>query len=941
LADDRNYKDTLNLPQTEFPMRANLAKREPGMVADWEARGIYAQLREKAVGRPRFLMPDGPPYANGAIHIGHAVNKTLKDIVIKSRTLDGYDAPYVPGWDCHGLPIEMKVEHLVGKVGEKVDARGFRQACREYAQEQVEAQREDFKRLGVLGDWDRPYLTMHPRFEAEQLRAFAQIIENGHLYKGYKPVHWCLDCESALAEAEVEYQDKNSPGVDVRFGLTDLAGLSERTGLKLEAGGRATLPIWTTTPWTLPANQAVAVHPELEYGAYAVRNEDGLEYLILAVDLASTCLARYGFEVEAPSATFRGESLTGFSLAHPFYDRAVPVILGEHVTTDAGTGAVHTAPGHGHEDFAAGVANDLPLENPVGDDGRFKPDTEFFAGLGVFEANKIITEKCAEVGALLSSHRVEHSYPHCWRHKTPVIFRATPQWFISMEQAALRETALASIPAVDWHPGWGQNRIRGMVDGRPDWCISRQRTWGVPIAVFVDRETDEPHPDTPRLLREVADRVAVDGIDAWFDLDPADLLGEEAARFRKVEDIMDVWMDSGLVHHCLTGQHPEFEGVTDLYLEGSDQHRGWFQSSLLTSIAMHGRAPYRAVLTHGFTVDEQGHKMSKSMGNVVAPQKVVDTLGADILRLWVAATDYSGELHVSDEILKRTADAYRRMRNTFRFLLGNLHGFDPKLHAVPVGEMIALDRWALRRAVSVQDDLIAAYRDYEFHRIYQEVHKFCVVDLGSAYLDVIKDRVYTMQADSLGRRSAQTAMYYIAEAMVRWLAPVLSFTSEEMWSELPGERGDSVFLDGWYQFPEIEGTESFDFDRQAELRQAVSAALERCRSEGTIGGSLSAEVDIYCDEALRPVVEMDGDELRYLLITSDARVHAAADCPADAEQVEVEGGRLWLKVTASPHPKCQRCWHRRADIGTHSEHPALCGRCVSNIAGEGETRELV
>jgi isoleucyl-tRNA synthetase len=942
VAEDRNYKDTLNLPQTDFPMRASLAKREPGMVADWDARGVYAKLRAAASGRPRFIMPDGPPYANGDIHIGHAVNKTLKDIVIKSRTLDGYDAPYVPGWDCHGLPIEMKVEQQVGKVGASVDASGFRQACREYAQGQVAAQREDFKRLGVLGDWERPYLTMQPQFEAEQLRAFATIIENGHLYKGYKPVHWCLDCASALAEAEVEYQDKNSPWVVVRYRAEAPEALTSMFGYSGESMP-VSIPIWTTTPWTLPASQAVAVHPEFAYELVVVGEGAAREGFVVAQDLAAQFLSScFGIDDHAGGEQVVGAMLAGQMLEHPFLDRSVPVIVGEHVTADVGTGAVHTAPGHGHEDFAAGVANDLPLENPVGDDGCFKSDTPFFAGLQVFKANTPITEKLGEVGALVQDGRLEHSYPHCWRHKTPVIFRATPQWFISMDQAGLRETALSEIPKVDWHPEWGQNRIRGMVDGRPDWCISRQRTWGVPIAVFVDRESDEPHPDTPRLLRAVADRVQEQGIDAWFDLDPAELLGDEAAGYRKVEDIMDVWVDSGLVHHCLAADRPEFEGVADLYLEGSDQHRGWFQSSLLTSVAMTGHAPYRAVLTHGFAVDDQGRKMSKSMGNVVAPQKVVDTLGADILRLWVAATDYSGELNVSDEILTRTADAYRRMRNTFRFLLGNLHGFDPERHQVPAAEMIALDRWAMQRAASLQDSLITAYRSYEFHRIYQDVHNFCAVDLGAFYLDVIKDRLYTMGSDSRGRRSAQTAMYHVAEAMVRWLAPILSFTAEEMWSALPGTRDESVFLDAWYRFPElVTGPEPVDFDRQEVLRQAVSAALERQREQGTIGGSLSAEVDLYCDGELRESMALEGDELRFLLITSDARVHAGEDRPADAERVEIEDGELWLKVAASPHPKCQRCWHRREDVGSDPAHPTICVRCVSNVDGEGESRVLV
>lgn len=937
MAEDKDYKATLNLPRTDFPMRAKLAEREPGMIADWEAEGLYQRIREASAGRPRYLMVDGPPYANGAIHIGHAVNKILKDVVIKSRGLDGYDAPYVPGWDCHGLPIELKVEQEVGKVGgadgDGVDARSFRQACRDYASRQIDGQREDFKRLGVLGDWDDPYLTMHPRFEAEQLRAFAQIYANGHVEKGYKPVHWCLDCGSALAEAEVEYQDKVSPGIDVRFPFVDGDAIAGITGDPRPTS----LPIWTTTPWTLPANQAVALHPELEYGAYAL----GDELLILATEIAPDCLDRYGGELAEPVARFRGDALAGLRLQHPFLDRQVPVILGEHVTTDAGTGAVHTAPGHGHEDFAAGVANDLPLENPVGDDGRFRPGTPHVEGLGVFEANPEITERLRTDGMLLSSHEVAHSYPHCWRHKSPVIFRATPQWFISMDGRGLRDTALRAIGEVAFHPSWGEERIRGMVEGRPDWCISRQRTWGVPIPVFLHRDTDEPHADTVALIEQVAQRVERDGIDAWFELDPSELLGDQADSYRKVEDIMDVWMDSGLVHHCLHGQHPEFEGVGDLYLEGSDQHRGWFQSSLLTSVAMHGRAPYRGVLTHGFTVDEQGRKMSKSVGNVVAPQAVVDELGADILRLWVAATDYAGELNVSDQILTRSADAYRRMRNTFRFILGNLHGYDPASDQVPVADMVGLDRWAVRAAAELQEEVIAAYRDFEFHLIYQKVHNFCVVTLGGLYLDIIKDRLYTMQPDSLGRRSAQTALFHIGEAMVRWLAPILSFTAEEMWAALPGERPTSPLLDRWYAFPALDGPTYLDAEQKMQVRQAVSGAMERLREKGEIGGSLSAEVDLYCDGELREVLATFGEELRFLFITSDAAVHGLSEKPWDAEQVELSGGELWVKVRASEHPKCQRCWHRRADVGAHGDHPTICGRCVSNVSGEGETRRLV
>ncbi|HEU4530267.1 MAG TPA: isoleucine--tRNA ligase, partial [Steroidobacteraceae bacterium] len=814
-----DYKQTINLPQTDFPMKADLARREPEMLQWWEQRDIYAQLRKAAKGRPLFVLVDGPPYANGAIHIGHAVNKVLKDIVVKSRTLDGFDAPYVPGWDCHGLPIEHQVEKKHGRVGHKLDARAFRAACRTYAHEQVDAQREDFKRLGVMGDWDRPYLTMHPRYEAEQLRAFAQIIANGHVYKGYKPVYWCLDCRSALAEAEVEYEEKTSPSIDVRFSVSDLRDLEARFDVPQKSLGAqpAAVIIWTTTPWTLPANQAVAVHEDFKYSLLELQTASGVEYAIVATDLVPQVVERWAKTRYTDLKQVSGAALKGLKLEHPFYDRQVPVVLAAHVTLDAGTGAVHTAPGHGHEDFAVGVEYGLPLENPVGGDGRFLPTTQLFAGENVWESNEHIIRVLQEKGRLMQSAQYRHSYPHCWRHKSPVIFRATPQWFISMEQAGLRARALEEIGRVVWTPGWGEQRIRGMIENRPDWCISRQRTWGVPIALFANKSSGELHPRTGELLEQVAQRVEKAGIDAWFDLDPVELLGEEAGKYEKVGDVMDVWVDSGLAHHVMERTRPELGGLPfSLYLEGSDQHRGWFHSSLLTSVAQHGHAPYRGVLTHGFTVDEKGRKMSKSLGNTVVPQKVISTLGADVLRLWVAATDYSNEMSVSDEILKRMSDSYRRMRNTTRFLLGNLHGFDPARDAVAVDQLVALDRWALERTAQLQREVTEAYRSYQFHLIYQKVHNFCVVDLGGFYLDILKDRLYTTAANSPPRRSAQTVMMWIAEAMVRWLAPILSFTAEEIWRALPGSRPQSVFLSTWAQLPELpKSTEGRSIDWQA------------------------------------------------------------------------------------------------------------------------------
>ncbi|NNF51256.1 MAG: isoleucine--tRNA ligase [Gammaproteobacteria bacterium] len=937
-----DYKDSLNLPSTQFPMRANLANREPAMVKAWQEQDLYKKIREVSRGRPTFVLLDGPPYANGAIHIGHTVNKTLKDIVVRSRTLAGFDAPYVPGWDCHGLPIEHQVEKKKGKVGDKLDAKAFRAACREFAGRQVEAQRDDFIRLGVLGDWDNPYLTMRASYEAAQLRGFARIVERGHLYKGYKPVHWCLDCRSALAEAEVEYEDRTSPGIDVRFGFVDQeAVLKSFAGLKRAGEGPICLPIWTTTPWTLPANQAVAVHPELEYALVQFDIGKGTERMIFAREMVSGIMMRYGVEEFSELGVCSGGKLAGLKLQHPFYARRVPIITGEHVTTDAGTGSVHTAPGHGQEDFAVGVENDLPLENPVGNDGCFVAGTELFTGEHVFKANAHIVEVLKERGMLVHTAPVHHSYPHCWRHKSPVIFRATPQWFIGMEEQGLREAALAEIKNVGWLPGWGEARIAGMIEGRPDWCLSRQRTWGVPIPIFIHKDTEEMHPRTAELIELAAQRVEKEGIDAWFDLDPAELLGDEADSYEKVTDTMDVWADSGMAHHCVSDWREEIPYPVDLYLEGSDQHRGWFQSSLLTSVAMHGKAPYATVLTHGFTVDEKGRKMSKSLGNVIAPQKVFNSLGADVLRLWVAATDYRGEISVSDEILKRTSDAYRRIRNTARFLLGNLAGFDPAEHSVEIDDMLALDRWAVTRTRALQDDVTKAYESYEFHHIYHGVHNFCVNDMGGFFLDILKDRLYTTPADSLARRSAQTAMFHIAEALTRWLAPVLCFTAEEIWSSLPGERGESVMLSTWHALPRAATEDSIDWPGVVAVREAVSRQLETLRKSNQIGSGLQAEVDIYADDAVNAILSPLGDELRFVTITSEARLHPISESPAEA--IEVEGfaaGKLRLLIRPSEHQKCQRCWHYRKDVGDNSAHPEICARCVTNVEGPGETRRF-
>jgi isoleucyl-tRNA synthetase len=940
-----DYKHTLNLPNTGFAMKANLAQREPEMLKRWESLDLYARIRAARAGAATFILHDGPPYANGDIHIGHAVNKVLKDIIVKSRTLDGLDAPYVPGWDCHGLPIELQVEKKKGKPGHKISAAEFRVACREYAAKQVDGQRGDFKRLGVFGDWERPYLTMDFGFEAGIIRALGQIVANGHLQKGEKPVHWCIDCGSALAEAEVEYADKQSIAIDVRFPVAEPEALKARCHASPNGCGEGpvSVVIWTTTPWTLPANQAVALNADLDYVVVEAVSAQGRERLIVAEGLLKDTMDRWGIEEYRVVGDGRGSEFEGLMLRHPFYDREVPIIVGEHVTLEAGTGAVHTAPGHGLEDYIVGLRYGLPVDNPVGGDGRFLPGTELFAGENVFQANEHVVEVLKARAALLLATRFTHSYPHCWRHKTPIIFRATPQWFISMDKQGLRETALREIGNVAWMPDWGQSRIEGMVRGRPDWCISRQRTWGVPIALFVHKETAELHPRTAELLELVVKRVEKHGIEAWFELHPRDLLGdEEGAHYDKVHDTLDVWFDSGVTHACVLEQREGLCAPADLYLEGSDQHRGWFQSSLMTSVAMHGHAPYRQVLTHGFTVDAKGEKMSKSKGNVVSPQSVMKTLGADIIRLWVAATDYRTEMNVSDEILKRTADAYRRIRNTARFLLANLDGFDPAIHPVAPGDMLALDRWAVDRADQLQREVSAAYRDYQFHLIVQKVQQFCVVDMGGFYLDVIKDRQYTTQADSLARRSCQTAMYHIVEAMSRWLAPILSFTADEIWREIPGERDATVFTATWYEgLFALEDGDPMDrgfWDQVIATRMTIGPALETARKAGQIGSSLDAELDLYCAEGLLEQLGRLGDELRFALIVSEVRLHPLAARPADATDTDLDG--LAVRVSPSEQTKCVRCWHHRVDVGDHPEHPELCGRCVENVAGVGETRHF-
>ncbi|MDD1623730.1 MAG: isoleucine--tRNA ligase [Methylococcaceae bacterium] len=933
-----DYKKTLNLPNTAFPMKGNLAQREPERLKKWNEADLYHKIRQAFAGRPKFILHDGPPYANGEIHIGHAVNKVLKDIIVKSKTLSGFDAPYVPGWDCHGLPIELMVEKKIGKAGVKVSPAVFRKACREYAGKQVNIQKEAFIRLGILGDWENPYLTMDFAFEADIVRSLGKITQKGHIATGAKPVHWCTDCGSALAEAEVEYEDKHSPAIDVRFQVVDedaFMGLCHHAP-EHEGKGALSVVIWTTTPWTLPANQGVALNPDLEYAVVQCETER----LVVAEALLKDTMLRYGIDNYHVIGYCKGSAWEYQLLQHPFYDRQVPIILGDHVTTEAGTGAVHTAPGHGQDDYVVGLKYGLPVDNPVGADGVFLPNTEFFAGEHVFNANAHVLEVLEAKGNLVHQHAILHSYPHCWRHKTPIIFRATPQWFISMNQNKLREQALSEVKRVVWIPEWGQARIESMIEGRPDWCISRQRTWGVPITFFIHKETRELHPRTGELIEKVAKRIEEKGIEAWFELEKEELLGTEAADYEKMTDTLDVWFDSGVTHACVLDKRVQLMFPADLYLEGSDQHRGWFQSSLLASVAMNDVAPYKAVLTHGFTVDAEGKKMSKSKGNVVAPQSVMKDLGADVLRLWVAATDYRGEMSVSNEILNRTSDGYRRLRNTARFLLSNLDDFNPAEDLVDTRDLLALDRWVMDRAFVLQEEVKSAYETYQFQHIYQKVHHFCVIDLGGFYLDIIKDRQYTAKADGLARRSAQTAMYHVIEALTRWLAPIISYTADEIWQYIPGARSESVFLETWYQgLVKLDASSTMNrefWQKVMTVRTAVSKELEKSRGKGDIGSSLNAEVELYCNAEFFDALSQLESELHFIFITSNASVMAEQFCPDDAIQTEVEGVKL--KVIVSEHKKCVRCWHQRYDVGEHAEHPELCGRCIENVAGAGENR---
>lgn len=935
------YKNTLNLPQTDFPMKANLAHKEPEILKKWDEINIYQRLRQTGSAREKFILHLGPPYANGHIHLGTATTTVLKDMIVKAKTIAGFDSPLVPGWDCHGLPIEVNVEKKIGKPGQKVSAEEFRKACREYANSFVNIQREEFKRLGIIADWANPYLTMNPMYEANIIRSLAKIIAAGHVAKGSKPVHWCLDCASALAEAEVEYMEKTSPAIDVRFKVADIKDFISRFKKLNKEISAASVPIWTTTPWTLPANEAVALNPLLKYVLVEVA-ESGDHYLI-AEDLLAPVMARYKIEHYQVIGEGLGEQFLNIKLHHPFYDKLVPIVCGDHVTIETGTGAVHTAPAHGQEDYLIGKQYHLSLHNPVGDDGCYLPGTPLFAGVFVRKADDLIIQELEKTNTLILIEKIKHSYPMCWRHKTPLIFRATAQWFVSMEQKGLRAAALKAVGEVEWIPAWGESRIYGMIEGRPDWCISRQRTWGVPLSLFIHKQTGDLHPNIIQLMEQVAKLVEKDGIEAWYQLDLNSILQDEQDReqYKKSLDVLDVWFDSGVSHECVLRVRPELRFPADIVLEGSDQHRGWFQSSLLTSMAMNNCASFREVLTHGFVVDGEGRKMSKSLGNVIAPQEVIQSMGADVLRLWVASVDYRYEITASKEILARASEAYRRIRNTVRFLLANMHDFDPSKDRVDDDDLLSLDRWAVDRALQLQQEIMEAYDKYQFHLVVQKLHQFCLTDLGGFYLDIIKDRQYTMAKESRGRRSAQTALYHIAHALVRWMAPIISFTAEEVWQYLPGTNNlESVFMTVWYDqlfaLPNDEFMNRAFWEKIRSVREAVNKEIENQRNAGKIGSALEAEVYLYCGPNLLNTLTALEDELRFVLITSFVNVIPEHAGPVDTVVTDVPG--LAIKIEATKALKCERCWQRRADVGKDAKFPGICGRCIENISGVGEKR---
>jgi isoleucyl-tRNA synthetase len=919
--DTFDYRPTIFLPKTDFPMRGNLPQNEPKRLAQWEAEDLHGQLREARKDAPRFVLHDGPPYANGSIHIGHAVNKVLKDIVIRSKSMLGFDTPYVPGWDCHGLPIELKVEEKFKKKKRKkedISDSEFRAECREYAKGQIDVQREEFKRLGITGDWDNPYITMDYAFEANTVREIGRFLENGGLYKGAKPVHWCVSCATALAEAEVEYDDHTSHSIYVKF-----AAGEDLSDIDPALAGDVSIVIWTTTPWTIPANLAVSVGPNIEYSAVRIsaagenRNLKTGEILILAEELRSDVMRAIGADGEV-IARFDGAKLDNRKFRHPYLDQDAPILVGDHVTLEAGTGSVHTAPGHGQEDYEIGMKYGLKAFNPVGDSGVFEEATPVVAGRHVYQANAIVIEHLLNCGALLETSEIKHSYPHCWRCHKPLIFRATPQWFISMDKNGLREKALEEIKKTIWTPAWGETRIRAMVEARPDWCVSRQRNWGVPITAIKCCACKTHTVTTPEVLEGIATQVEAGGADVWFAKDVGDFLPAGAScpdcggtDFEKETDILDVWFDSGSTHACVLEQRGDLGSPADLYLEGSDQHRGWFQSSLLESVGTRGVAPFKGVLTHGFVVDKNGNKMSKSKGNVIAPQKIIQQMGADILRLWIASSDYSADIRISDEIIKQLAESYRRIRNTIRFMLGNLDGFDPERDGVELEKRQPLDQWASHRLSQLEHCVHDAFETYQFHRIHQEIHNFCSVELGGFYLDVLKDRLYCDGANSVRRASARATLYDLSNTLIRLIAPILPFTAEEAWEFLPGSASQSIHLQTFQPVADIAVDES-GWDQFFSLREQVNTALDQAKKDKVVGSSLAATVT---------VPGLDGSFAERLNESYEQLFIVA----------RIESGES-INVEASDGVKCPRCWNVSEPADSdHETHNELCPRCLEVV----------
>jgi isoleucyl-tRNA synthetase len=921
------YKDTLNLPDTAFPMKANLNQREPEMLAKWEEQDLYGQMEAAGADKPLYVLHDGPPYANGHIHIGHALNKILKDFVLKVKRMQGFHAPYVPGWDCHGLPIELQVEKNLGSKKSQVSKLEMRKLCREYAAKFVAIQKEEFKRLGIQGDWENPYLTMNYEYEGLTAGELAKFAHNNGLYRGRKPVHWCSSCVTALAEAEVEYADHTSPSIYVRFALTD----DVSAAIPALAGKQAYVVIWTTTPWTIPANLAVALHPEYDY--VALETEKGV--LIVAEGLKDSFLAAVGLTGEV-IATFSATLLERKLCKHPFYDRTSVILLGEHVTLEAGTGCVHTAPGHGQEDYELALKEGLEIYNPVDNYGKYLSTVEFFGGQQVFAANQSVIDKLIETGALLQTSKISHSYPHCWRCKKPIIFRATEQWFISMKANDLRGKALAAIDQVQWIPKWGRERIYGMIENRPDWCVSRQRSWGVPITAFSCTACGEYVADG-RLMDHVAGIFKEHSSDVWFDWSAEQLLPAGtvcpkcgSAAFEKENDILDVWFDSGVSHAAVLEPNPKLSSPADLYLEGSDQHRGWFHSSLLESVGSRGVAPYKSVLTHGFVLDGKGHKMSKSLGNVVAPEDVIKKFGGDVLRLWCSAQDYRDDTRISEEILTRVSEAYRRIRNTCRYILGSISDFDPTTQSVGHADMPEIDRWALHQLEMLKERVLTAYQDFAFHVIYQDVNGFCTVEMSSFYLDILKDRMYTSKADSLSRRSAQTVLHEILDTLLRLLAPVLSFTADEAWQHMPARQEQSVHLAA---FPPLHPEWKDDslverWERIMRVRADVSKALELARAAKTIGHSLDAAVTIAAPAELLEFLRVYEAELQSIFIVSKVTLAESISGEGWASE-NIEG--LKVQVAAAPGDKCERCWCYSEELGSVADHPTICPKCTAAV----------